>query len=117
MKKIITAQNAPAALGPYSHAVAVGDLLFTSGQLGMDPATGKLAGENIEAQAEQALKNLESVKLFDIFSDEKLGAGKKSMAYTLTFRHAERTLTDNEINGVYEKLRERLARELGVELR
>ncbi|MBO5762620.1 MAG: phenylalanine--tRNA ligase subunit beta [Lentisphaeria bacterium] len=63
------------------------------------------------------LKNLESVKLFDIFSDEKLGAGKKSMAYTLTFRHAERTLTDNEINGVYEKLRERLARELGVELR
>ena len=61
MKKIITASNAPAALGPYSHAVAVGDLLFTSGQLGMVPATGKLAGENIEAQAEQALNNLESV--------------------------------------------------------
>jgi len=61
MKKIITATNAPAALGPYSHAVAVGDLLFTSGQLGMVPATGKLAGENIEAQAEQALNNLESV--------------------------------------------------------
>lgn len=61
MKKIITAANAPAALGPYSHAVAAGDLLFTSGQLGMDPATGKLAGENIEAQAEQALNNLESV--------------------------------------------------------
>jgi len=61
MKKIITAANAPAALGPYSHAVAAGDLLFTSGQLGMDPATGKLAGETIEAQAEQALNNLESV--------------------------------------------------------
>ncbi len=61
MKKIITASNAPAALGPYSHAVSVGDLLFTSGQLGMDPATGKLAGENIEAQAEQALNNLEAV--------------------------------------------------------
>ena len=61
MKKIITATNAPAALGPYSHAVAVGDLLFTSGQLGMVPATDKLAGENIEAQAEQALNNLESV--------------------------------------------------------
>ena len=61
MKKIITAANAPAALGPYSHAVAAGDLLFTSGQLGMDPATGKLAGENIEAQTEQALKNLEAV--------------------------------------------------------
>lgn len=61
MKKIITAANAPAALGPYSHAVAAGDLLFTSGQLGMDPATGKLAGDSIEAQAEQALNNLESV--------------------------------------------------------
>ena len=61
MKKIITAENAPAALGPYSHAVAAGDLLFTSGQLGMDPSTGKLAGETIEAQAEQALRNLESV--------------------------------------------------------
>lgn len=61
MKKIITADNAPAALGPYSHAVAAGDLLFTSGQLGMVPATGKLAGDGIEAQAEQALKNLESV--------------------------------------------------------
>lgn len=61
MKKIITATNAPAALGPYSHAVAAGDLLFTSGQLGMDPATGKLAGENIEAQTEQALNNLECV--------------------------------------------------------
>ena len=61
MKKIITAANAPAALGPYSHAVAVGDLLFTSGQLGMVPATGKLAGETIEAQTEQALNNLNSV--------------------------------------------------------
>lgn len=61
MKKIITATNAPAALGPYSHAVAVGELLFTSGQIGLDPATGKLAGENIEAQAEQVLTNLEAV--------------------------------------------------------
>ena len=61
MKKIITAEKAPAALGPYSHAVATGDLLFTSGQLGLDPATGKLAGESVEAQAEQALCNLEGV--------------------------------------------------------
>ena len=61
MKKIITAEHAPAALGPYSHAVAAGDLLFTSGQLGMDPDTGKLAGDDIQAQTEQALKNLEAV--------------------------------------------------------
>lgn len=61
MKKIITAQNAPAALGPYSHAVSAGELVFTSGQLGLDPVTGKLVGENIEAQTEQALINLEQV--------------------------------------------------------
>ena len=61
MKKIITAQNAPAALGPYSHAVSTGALVFASGQLGMDPATGKLAGESIQAQTEQALVNVESV--------------------------------------------------------
>ena len=61
MKQIITAQNAPAALGPYSHAVATDALVFTSGQLGMDPATGTLAGEGIEAQTEQALRNVENV--------------------------------------------------------
>ena len=61
MKKIITAQNAPAALGPYSHAVSTGALVFASGQLGMDPATGKLAGESIQAQTEQALVNVECV--------------------------------------------------------
>ncbi len=64
------------------------------------------------------LKNLESVRLFDIFTDEKtLGPGRKSMAYQLTFRHAERTLTDGEVNAACERLRGRLARELKVELR
>ena len=64
------------------------------------------------------LKHLESVKIFDLFLDPKaLGAGKKSMGYTLTFRHAERTLTDQEVNGAVEKLREKLAAQLGVELR
>ena len=61
MNQIITATHAPAALGPYSHAVAAGDFLFTSGQIGLDPSTGKLAGDSIEAQTEQVLRNLESV--------------------------------------------------------
>lgn len=61
MKEIITSPNAPAALGPYSHAVQVGNLLFTSGQVPLVPATGKLAGETIEAQANQVLDNLEQV--------------------------------------------------------
>lgn len=60
MKEIISATNAPAALGPYSHAVAMEGVVFTSGQLGIDPETGKLV-EGVAAQAEQALKNLEAV--------------------------------------------------------
>ena len=61
MKTVISAPNAPAAIGPYSHAIAAGDFLFTSGQIPLDPATGKLAGDTIEVQAEQVLKKLEAV--------------------------------------------------------
>lgn len=61
MSTIISASNAPAALGPYSHAVLAGDLLFTSGQIGLNPATGKMAGDTIEEQANQVLANLEAV--------------------------------------------------------
>ena len=61
MKQIITSPNAPAALGPYSHAVQAGNYLFTSGQVPLVPETGKLAGESIEAQANQVLDNLEQV--------------------------------------------------------
>ena len=60
MREIIHTTNAPAALGPYSQAVRVGDFVFTAGQLGMDPATGDLK-EGVEAQAEQALDNLAAV--------------------------------------------------------
>ena len=60
-RKIIHAEGAPAAIGPYSHAVSVGDFLFTSGQIPLVPETGKLAGDTIEVQAEQVLKNLEAV--------------------------------------------------------
>ena len=55
--KVIAAQNAPAALGPYSHAVLAGSTLYISGQLGLDPATGALAA-TVTEQAEQGLKNL-----------------------------------------------------------
>lgn len=61
MPKVITASNAPAALGPYSHAILAGDTLYTSGQVPLVPETGKLAGESIEEQAVQVLRNLESV--------------------------------------------------------
>ncbi len=58
MKKIISTTNAPAAIGPYSQAVQAGNLLFTSGVIPVIPATGELAEGGIEAQANQAFKNL-----------------------------------------------------------
>ena len=61
MKEIVTAARAPAAIGLYSHAVAAGGLLFTSGQIALVPETGALAGDTIEEQTEQVLKNLEAV--------------------------------------------------------
>lgn len=60
MHKIITAPNAPAAVGPYCHAKLVGNTLYTSGQLGLIPATGELP-QGVEAQAVQALDNLKAV--------------------------------------------------------
>ncbi len=57
----ITTPDAPAAIGPYSQAIDIGDLLFCSGQLGLDPATGEFVGPGVEAQAERALTNLRNV--------------------------------------------------------
>lgn len=60
MNKTIPAQNAPAAVGPYCHAKLAGSTLYTSGQLGLIPATGELP-QGVEAQASQALDNLMAV--------------------------------------------------------
>ena len=60
MKKIATT-NAPGAIGPYSQAVICGNLLYTSGQIAIDPATGALAGDDIVTQTEQVMKNLGAI--------------------------------------------------------
>ena len=60
MNQTITAPNAPAAVGPYCHAKLAGNTLYTSGQLGLIPATGELP-QGVEAQAAQALDNLKAV--------------------------------------------------------
>ena len=60
-KQVIVAEKAPAAIGPYSAAVSTGHLVFTAGQLGMDPATGELVEGGIQAQTRQALTNLRAV--------------------------------------------------------
>ena len=60
MKKIYT-EKAPAAVGPYSQAIEVNGMLYTSGQIPLDPATGSIVGETITEQAEQVMKNLIAV--------------------------------------------------------
>lgn len=60
MEKISTTK-APAAIGPYSQAVRTGSLVFTSGQIPLDPATGNVVGDEIRSQAEQVMKNLGAV--------------------------------------------------------
>jgi 2-iminobutanoate/2-iminopropanoate deaminase len=60
-KQIVVAPNAPKAIGPYHVANRYGDLVFTAGQLGLDPATGELVPGGIEAEVRQALSNLKNV--------------------------------------------------------
>jgi 2-iminobutanoate/2-iminopropanoate deaminase len=60
-RKAIDAPAAPAAIGPYSHAVAAAGLLFCSGQIPLDPSTGELVGESAAEQARQCLQNLQAV--------------------------------------------------------
>ena len=61
MRKSISNPNAPAAIGPYSQATLCGNMLYTSGQIPLDPATGTVVGDNIRDQAEQVMKNLGAV--------------------------------------------------------
>jgi 2-iminobutanoate/2-iminopropanoate deaminase len=60
-RESVSAPAAPAAVGPYSHAVEAGGLLFCSGQIPLDPQTGELTGEDAPAQAERCLQNLRAV--------------------------------------------------------
>jgi 2-iminobutanoate/2-iminopropanoate deaminase len=60
-KEVVTADNAPQAIGPYSAAVKAGHFVFTAGQLGIDPGTGEFVEGGIEAQTRQALDNLSAV--------------------------------------------------------
>ena len=59
--KIIETKNAPAAIGPYSQAISAGGFVYTSGQIPIDPASGKIEGEDAAAQAERVIQNLDAV--------------------------------------------------------
>jgi 2-iminobutanoate/2-iminopropanoate deaminase len=77
-KIVISSDKAPKAIGPYSVAIRTGDLVFTSGQLGLDPATGSLVPGGIEAETRQALTNLRHV-LADA------GSGLERVVKTIVF--------------------------------
>ena len=61
MLEKISTSNAPAAIGPYSQAIKVGNTVYTSGQIALDPVSGTLNGADVEAQTEQVMKNLSAV--------------------------------------------------------
>ena len=61
MYTVIHTERAPKAIGPYSQAIAANGFVFASGQIPVDPATGEIAGDTIETQTEQVLRNLEAV--------------------------------------------------------
>ena len=61
MLKVTSTEKAPAAIGPYSQAIEFNNILFTSGQIPLDPATGEIVGTTIEEQAEQVMKKLGAI--------------------------------------------------------
>jgi 2-iminobutanoate/2-iminopropanoate deaminase len=61
MKEIISTENAPGAIGPYSQAIKAGGFIFCSGQIPIDPATGTFVSDNVSEQTDQVLKNLSAV--------------------------------------------------------
>ncbi len=63
MKQIIDTENAPKAIGPYSQANKIGETIYVSGQLPIDPKTGKFAGDTIEEQTKQSLENAKAILL------------------------------------------------------
>jgi len=92
--EIVHTEQAPKAIGPYSQAIIVGDLLYTSGQIPVIPDTGELAGLDIEVQTAQALKNIEAIL-------RSKGIGLKNVVKTTVFM---KNLGDfTRMNGVYEK--------------
>ena len=76
--KCVQTEHAPAAIGPYSQALVTGGLVFTSGQIPLDPATGAVVEGGVEAQAEQVMKNLAAVL-------EEAGSGLDKAVKTTCF--------------------------------
>ena len=95
MKKAVQTNAAPAAIGPYSQGMVVGNLLFTSGQIPLDPETGAMVGDNITEQAHRVCKNLSAVL-------EAAGASLESVVKTTCFLASMDDFTAfNEVYATY----------------
>lgn len=94
-KTAVSATGAPAAIGPYSQAVKVDGFLFTSGQIALDPATGKMVAGGVAEQATRVLENLKAVL-------EAAGCGLKSVVKTTVFlKNIGDFAVMNEVYGQY----------------
>jgi 2-iminobutanoate/2-iminopropanoate deaminase len=95
MKKIIHTSQAPEAIGPYSQAVVHNELVYCSGQIGLDPETGDFAGDDVSSQAQQVMKNLKAVL-------EEAGSGfDKVIKCSIYLDDMDDFSTVNEIYGSY----------------
>ena len=93
-KKIVKAKGAPAPVGPYNQAVVIGNLVYTAGQIPLDPVSGQMVGSNAGEQAQQVLKNLKAVL-------ESAGSSLAKVVKTTVFL---KDLNDfNAMNEVYAK--------------
>lgn len=94
MKKVYT-EKAPEAIGPYSQAVILGNLVFTSGQIAINPASGEVEADTIETQTERVMQNLKAVL-------EKAGSSfEKAVKTTCFLKHMSDFAAFNEIYGNY----------------
>ena len=78
MKNVIFSADAPAAIGPYSQAIKAGNVLYLSGQIGMNPATGELVSDDVKEQTARALQNMKAVLA-------AAGAGPENVVKTTVF--------------------------------
>lgn len=94
MLKIINTSNAPAAIGPYSQAIILNEILFTSGQIPADPITGDIKGDTILEQAEQVMKNISALL-------EESGTNFDKVVKTTCFLQDMSDFT--QFNSIYER--------------
>ncbi|GAA6795463.1 RidA family protein [Helicobacter pylori] len=97
MKEVIHSALAPKAIGPYSQAIATNDLVFVSGQLGIDASTGEFKGTDIHSQTTQSMENIKAIL-------KEVGLGMDSVVKTtILLKSLDDFLVVNEIYGSYFK--------------